>query len=113
MSSGVIHEGIRQYNNAISAASDTSRPYFRKAKILINSDLFEEAREAVSKGLELDSESLSGQRLLIETMKPVDVVSIFEEIIFSTSLVVPTGTVDLVTTTQYFLMLSAISFATL
>ena len=81
MSSGVVHEGIRQYNNAISAASDTSRPYFRKAKILINRDLFEEAREAVSKGLELDSESLSGQILLIETMKPAEVLSIFEEVI--------------------------------
>jgi len=81
MSSGVIHEGIRQYNNAISVASDTSRPYFRKAEMLINNEMIEEAIETVSKGLELDPESLSGRRLQIETMKPEEVVPIFEEII--------------------------------
>lgn len=81
MSSGVTHEGIRQYNNAVSVAADTSRPYFRKAEILISSDLIEEARKTVSKGLELDPESLSGQRLLIETMEPEEVLSIFEEVI--------------------------------
>ena len=81
MSSGVLHEGIRQYNNAIAVASDTSRPYFRKAEILIKSDLIGEAREAASKGLELDPESLSGQMLLIETMEPEEVLPIFEELI--------------------------------
>jgi len=81
ISSGVVHEGFRQYNNAISVAPETSRPYFRKAATLIENDLIEEAREEISKGLELDSDSLTGYKLLIETMNSEEVLSNLEEII--------------------------------
>ena len=54
---GVVHEGFRQYTNAISVASETSRPYFKKADILISYDKFEEAQEIIKKGL-VDLEEL-------------------------------------------------------
>ena len=71
---GVIHEGIRQYTNAVNVASETSRPYFRKANMLIEYDRFEEAREVVSKGLTIDPESITGSKLLIQTMNVEEVI---------------------------------------
>ena len=81
ISSGVVHEGFRQYNNAISVAPETSRPYFRKADVLIKNDLIEEAREVISKGLDLDSDSLTGHKLLIETMNSEEILSNMEDLI--------------------------------
>ena len=75
---GVIHEGFRQHNNAISVASDTSRPYFRKAKLLIKYDKIDEARVLVDKGLAIDSESITGNRLLIKIMDSSEIFSDLE-----------------------------------
>ena len=65
---GVLHEGLRQYTNAITVAPETSRPYFRKAKILIEYDKFEEATKVISDGLALDPDSITGNKLLMEVM---------------------------------------------
>jgi len=81
ISSGVVHEGFRQYTNAISVAPETSRPYFRKGEILIKNDLIEEAREEISRGLDLDSDSLAGYKLLLETMNSEELLSNLEKII--------------------------------
>ena len=75
---GVIHEGFRQHNTAISVASDTSRPYFRKAKLLIKYDKIDEARVLVDKGLAIDSESITGNRLLIKIMDSSEIFSDLE-----------------------------------
>jgi len=77
----VVHEGFRQYTNAISVAPETSRPYFRKGEILIKNDLIEEAREEISRGLDLDSDSLAGYKLLLETMNSEELLSNLEKII--------------------------------
>ena len=65
---GVVHEGIRQYTNAVTAASETSRPYFRKAKLLIDYDKHDEARDLIQKGLAINPESITGHNLLIQVM---------------------------------------------
>ena len=70
---GVVHEGIRQYTNAVTVASETSRPYFRKAKILIKYDRLKEARELVLQGLNIDPESITGSHLLIQLMNNEEV----------------------------------------
>ena len=70
---GVVHEGIRQYTNAVTVASETSRPYFRKANILIDYDKKEEARAIIQKGLEIDPESITGHRLLLQVMNSKEV----------------------------------------
>ena len=70
---GVIHEGIRQYTNAVNVASETSRPYFRKANMLIEYDKLEEAREVISKGLAIDPDSVTGSKLLIQVMNAEEV----------------------------------------
>ena len=70
---GVVHEGIRQYTNAVTVASETSRPYFRKANILIDYDKKEEARDIIQKGLEIDPESITGHRLLLQVMNSKEV----------------------------------------
>ena len=71
---GVIHEGIRQYTNAVNVASETSRPYFKKANILIEYDRLDEARDLVSKGLTLDPESITGSKLLLQVMSAEEVI---------------------------------------
>ena len=75
---GVIHEGFRQYNNAISVASDTSRPYFRKAEILTEYDKIDEARLLIDKGLAINPESITGNRLLIKVMSSKEIFSDLE-----------------------------------
>ena len=50
---GIVHEGFRQYSNAISVAR-TGRPYFRNAQILIEFNKLSEANDLITKGLEID-----------------------------------------------------------
>ena len=78
---GVVHEGFRQYTNAISVASETSRPYFKKADILISHDKLEEAQGILKKGLSLDPDSITGYQLLIKTMNSKDLVKTLDSII--------------------------------
>ena len=66
--SGVLHEGLRQYSNAISIAPETTRPYFQKAEVLIDYDRLIEAKELIIKGLEMDPDSITGNTLLIKTL---------------------------------------------
>ena len=70
---GVVHEGLRQYNNAINVASSTSRPYFRMAKVLLNDDRYEEAKEVVKKGLDVDPDSITGYGLLIQSLSDSEI----------------------------------------
>jgi len=65
---GIVHEGFRQYTNAIAVAPGTGRPYFRNAQILIDFNKINEARELIEKGLEIDSNSITGQILLLKTL---------------------------------------------
>ena len=65
---GIVHEGFRQYTNAIAVAPGTGRPYFRNAKVLIDFNDLTEARKLVEKGLEIDSNSITGQILLLKTL---------------------------------------------
>ena len=70
---GVVHEGIRQYTNAVTVASETSRPYFRKARILIDYDKKAEARALIQKGLDIDPESITGHNLLLQVMNSKEI----------------------------------------
>ena len=65
---GVVHEGFRQYTNAIAVAPGTGRPYFRNAEVLIDFNDFVEARKLIVKGLEIDPDSITGQILLLRTL---------------------------------------------
>ena len=76
-----MHEGFRQYSNAINVATESSRPYFRKAEILIKNDLIDEAREAISRGLEIDPESITGTQLLVKTMDSGEIMDNLEDLI--------------------------------
>ncbi len=67
-SAGIVHEGFRQYNNAIAVAPGTGRPYFRNAEVLIDFNNIIEARKLIEKGLEIDSNSITGQILLLKTL---------------------------------------------
>ena len=77
---GVSYEGLRQYSNAISIASETSRPYFKKAEFLITYDRFEEAQEVIQKGLSIDPDSITGYQLQIKIMNPKDLVKNLDSI---------------------------------
>ena len=77
---GVAHEGLRQYSNAISVASETSRPYFKMADMLIKYDKSIEAKEFIEKGLLIDPDSITGYKLWIETMHPKDVAKNLESL---------------------------------
>ncbi len=79
--SGVLHEGLRQYTNAIAVAPETSRPYFRKAEILIDYDKFDEARDLILKGLEIDPSSISGKCLLIKVLDSSIILDRIDEFI--------------------------------
>ena len=81
LNAGVMHEGFRQYNNAVTVASGTSRPYFRKAEILIKNDLIDEAKEEISKGLEVDPESITGRKLLVRTMDSGEIIDNLENLV--------------------------------
>ena len=81
LDAGLMHEGFRQYSNAINVASGTSRPYFRKAEILIKNDLIAEAKEAVTKGLEVDPESITGNLILVDTMDSGEIMDNLENLI--------------------------------
>ena len=72
---GVIHEGFRQYENAIAVAPGTGRPYFRNAQVLIDYNKMAEARKLIDKGLEIDPNSLTGQFLLLKTMSGDEIKS--------------------------------------
>jgi len=75
---GVIHEGFRQYTNAISVASETSRPYFKKAELLIHYDNLADAKSLIDKGLAIDPESITGNKLLITTMDSKEIMANLE-----------------------------------
>jgi tetratricopeptide (TPR) repeat protein len=75
---GVVHEGLRQYSNAISVAPETSRPYFKMVDLLIKYDKFIEAEEFVKKGLLIDPDSITGYKLWIESMHPKEVAKNLE-----------------------------------
>ena len=81
--SGVLHEGLRQYSNAISVAPETSRPYFRKAEVLIEYDKFDEALKLIEEGLALDPDSLSGRLLLVKSLDPDVLLNRVEELLDS------------------------------
>ncbi len=81
LNAGVIHEGFRQYSNAITVASGSSRPYFRKAELLIKNGLVDEARETISRGLEVDPESITGTQLLVKTMDSGEIMDNLEDLI--------------------------------
>ena len=74
INSGVVHEGIRQYSNAISVAPETSRPYFKKAEILLEEGLIEDAQTTVNEGLNFDPDSFNGNLIKIRTMKPEEIL---------------------------------------
>ena len=65
---GIVHEGFRQYTNAIAVAPGTGRPYFRNAQVLIDFNDLAEARKLIDKGLEIDPNSITGQILLLKTL---------------------------------------------
>ena len=79
---GVVHEGFRQYSNAISVAPGAGRPYFRNAQILIDFNKFSEARELVEKGLAIDSKSITGKLLLLKTLSGKEIMDRLEEFSF-------------------------------
>ena len=70
---GVMHEGVRQYSNAINVAASTSRPYFRMAEVLLRDDRYEEAKKIVKKGLVIDPDSRTGYGLLIQSLSSLEV----------------------------------------
>jgi len=72
---GVVHEGFRQYSNAISVAPGTGRPYFRNAKVLIDFDKLVEAQELIVKGLEIDPNSVTGKILLLKTLSGNEIIN--------------------------------------
>ena len=76
---GIVHEGFRQYSNAISVAPGTGRPYFRNAQVLIEFNEVSEARKLIEKGLEIDSHSITGKILLLKTLSGEEVVNRIEE----------------------------------
>jgi len=78
---GVVHEGLRQYNNAINVASATSRPYFRMAEVLLRDDSYDRAQEVVKKGLEVDPDSITGQKLLIQSLSPLEVNTNIDDLV--------------------------------
>ena len=65
---GIVHEGFRQYSNAIVVAPGTGRPYFRNAQLLIDFNNNLEARKLIEKGLEIDPNSVTGRILLLKTL---------------------------------------------
>ena len=79
--SGVLHEGLRQYSNAIAVAPETSRPYFRKAEVLIEYDKFDEALKLIEEGLALDPDSLTGHLLLVKSLDSDDLLDRIEELL--------------------------------
>ena len=81
LDAGVMHEGLRQYSNAINVAAESSRPYFRKAELLIKNDLIDEARETISRGLEIDPESITGTQLLVKAMDSGEIMDNLEDLI--------------------------------
>jgi len=72
---GVVHEGFRQYTNAIAVAPGTGRPYFRNAQVLIDYNKVVEARKLIDKGLEIDPNSITGQFLLLKTLSGDEIKS--------------------------------------
>tara|TARA_B100001094_G_scaffold175479_1_gene169615 strand:+ start:884 stop:2611 length:1728 start_codon:yes stop_codon:yes gene_type:complete len=72
---GVVHEGFRQYSNAISVAPGTGRPYFRNAQVLIDFNKLLEARKLVGKGLEIDPNSITGKILLLKLLSGDEIMS--------------------------------------
>ena len=79
---GIVHEGFRQYSNAISVAPGTGRPYFRKARVLIDFDDLSEARKLIEKGLEIDSNSITGKLLLLKTLSGKEIMDRIGEFSF-------------------------------
>ena len=75
---GVTHEGFRQYTNAISVASETSRPYFKKAEVLIIYDKFVDAKKEILAGLSIDPESVTGHKLLLQVMEPSEIIEVLD-----------------------------------
>ena len=78
---GVVYEGIRQYTNAVTVASETSRPYFRKAKFLIDYDKKDEARVLIQKGLDIDPESITGHKLLLQVLNSKEIYKSLESFV--------------------------------
>ena len=78
---GIVYEGFRQYSNAISAASETSRPYFKKAEIELEFGLLREAAKTVGKGLDIDPDSLIGNKILVQAMEAEKLVDKVDDII--------------------------------
>ena len=70
---GLMHEGLRQYNNAINIASSTSRPYFKMAEVFLHDDRYEDAKEVVKKGLAVDPDSITGYILLIKCLNSSEI----------------------------------------
>ncbi len=79
---GIVHEGFRQYTNAISVAPGTGRPYFRNAQVLIDFNKLSEARKSIEKGLEIDPKSITGKLLLLKTLSAEEVIDRIEEFLF-------------------------------
>ena len=79
---GIVHEGFRQYSNAISVAPGTGRPYFRNAQVMIDFDKLSEARKLIEKGLEIDSNSITGKSLLLKTLSGEEIIDRIEEFLF-------------------------------
>ena len=79
---GIVHEGFRQYSNAISVAPGTGRPYFRKARALIDFDNLSEARKLIERGLEIDSNSITGKLLLLKTLSGKEIMDRIGEFSF-------------------------------
>jgi len=79
---GVVHEGFRQYSNAIAVAPGTGRPYFRYAQVLIDYDKKSEAQDLIRKGLEIDPNSITGQILLVKTMSGKELLDNLESSVF-------------------------------
>ena len=75
---GVTHESFRQYTNAVSVALETSRPYFKKAEVLIGYDKFEDAKKVISDGLSRDPNSITGHKLLIQIMEPSEIIEVID-----------------------------------
>ena len=76
---GIVHEGFRQYSNAISVAPGTGRPYFRNAEVMIDFNRMSEARKLIEKGLEIDSNSITGRVLLLKTLSGEEIINRIEE----------------------------------
>jgi len=75
---GVAHESFRQYTNAVSVASETSRPYFKKAEVLIGYDKLGDAKKMVMDGLSRDPDSITGHKLLIQIMEPSEIIEVLD-----------------------------------